>query len=150
MEINLIKFQLCKEKSPLMYRPSQERILGMRGQRYRHLTNPLQNCTLILRSKTGRNLLRPCKIILKRSKDLQSAHQHSNWTKRGKLGRTPQKGNNLTQASSPPTGKISDQAIELTSPTETKNKYQILKKMETEEATPVKEKNKKKTFKKPP
>ena len=48
------------------------------GQRYRHLTNPLQNCTLLLRSKTGRNLLRPCKMILKRSKDLQSAHQHSN------------------------------------------------------------------------
>ena len=38
------------------------------GQQYRHLTNPLQNCTLLL-SKTGRNLLRPCKIILK-SKDL--------------------------------------------------------------------------------
>ena len=58
------------------------------------------------------------------------------------------KGNNLAQASSPSTGKISDQAIEPTSPTETKNKYQILEKIETEEATPVKEKNKKKPFKK--
>ena len=60
------------------------------------------------------------------------------------------KGNNLVQASLPPIGKISDQAIAPTSPTETKNKYQLLEKMETEEATPVKEKNKKKTFKKPP
>ena len=60
------------------------------------------------------------------------------------------KGNNLAQASSPPIGKISDQAIEPTSPTETKNKYQILEKMETEEATPGKERNKKKAFKKPP
>ena len=59
------------------------------------------------------------------------------------------KGNNLAQASSFPTGKISEQATEPTSPTETKNKYQILGKMETEEANPVKEKNKKKTFKKP-
>ena len=38
------------------------------------------------------------------------------------------KGNNLAQASSPPTGKISDQAIEPTSPTETKKKYQLLEK----------------------
>ena len=53
-------------------------------------------------------------------------------------------------SSLPPTGKISDQAIEPTSSTETKNKYQIIEKMETEEATPVKEKNKGKTFKKPP
>ena len=60
------------------------------------------------------------------------------------------KGNNLAQASSPPTRKISDQAIEPTSPTKTKNKYQILEKMETEEVTPVKEKNERKTFKKPP
>ena len=56
------------------------------------------------------------------------------------------KGNNLAQASSPVTGKISDQAIEPTSPTETKNKYQILEKMETEEATPVNKKNLHNTF----
>ena len=53
------------------------------------------------------------------------------------------KGNNLAQASSPPTRKISDQAIEPTSPTETKNKYQILEKMETDEVTPCKGKEQK-------
>ena len=86
---------------------------------------------------------------IKRSKDLRSAHQHSNWTKR-EARENSTKGNNLAQASSLPTGKISEQATEPTSPTETKNKYQILEKVETEEATPVKEKNKKKTLKKPP
>ena len=113
--------------------------LEMRGQRYRHLMNPLQNCTLLF-SKTGRNLLRPCKIRTPTFELNKEREARENSTK----------GNNLSQDSSPPTGKISDQAIEPTSPTETKNMYQILEKMETEEATPVKEKNKKKTFKKPP
>ena len=87
--------------------------------------------------------------IKKEAKISYPPTQRSSWTER-EARENSTKGNNQAKASSPPTGKISDQAIEPTSPTETKNKYQLLEKMETEEATPVKEKNQKKTFQKTP